>query len=193
MFRCLSAGLRVLAVTSILADPGVAQQLLFDSDSRTRGLSFGWGHSWSAGLPGYGKTQSDIQSVAFHPQMGWFMTRRLELYGEGTLLVHVQPAAISGGLAGLAGRYHFWNDRNWTPYVSAGAGLLWTSLEVEEIDRVFNFQLLFGIGVRIFPEKRGPSWIFEFRNFHISNAGTAGENLGVNSATILAGVAWILR
>jgi hypothetical protein len=193
MARCLLSGLRVLAVTALLADPGVAQQLLFDSDSRTRGLSFGWGHSWSAGLPGYGKTQSDIQSIAFHPQMGWFVTSRLELYGEGTLLVHIQPAAISGGLAGVAGRYHFRNDRNWTPYVSAGAGLLWTSLEVEEIDRVFNFQLLLGIGVRVFPKKRGASWIFEFRNFHISNAGTAGENLGVNSATILAGVAWILR
>lgn len=28
---------------------------------------------------------------------------------------------------------------------------------------------------------------------HISNAGTAGENLGISAATVLAGVEWVLR
>ena len=125
--------------------------------------------------------------------MGWFMTDQLELYGEGTLLIYHQPrAAVAAGLAGLAGRYHFWNDRAWVPYVSAGGGLIWTSLDVEEIDRVFNFQLLFGVGLR-HVRKKGPGWILEFRNHHISNAGTAGENLGINAATLLFGLDWILR
>jgi hypothetical protein len=33
----------------------------------------------------------------------------------------------------------------------------------------------------------------EFRNHHISNAGTCGENLGVNAAMVVAGVHWVLR
>jgi len=81
---------------------------------RTRALAGGWGHSWLHGWPGYGKAVSDIQYVAFYPQMGWFVTNWLEL-------------------------------------------------------------------------------MLEFRNHHISNAGTRGENLGVNAAMVVAGVHWVLR
>jgi hypothetical protein len=35
--------------------------------------------------------------------------------------------------------------------------------------------------------------LLEFRNHHISNAGTRGENLGVNSAMVGGGVHWLLR
>ena len=170
-----------------------AQDVRFDADSRTRGLGGGWGHSWSGGFPGYGETDTDVAFVAFQPQMGWFLTDRLELYGEGTLLLYHEPEAeVAGGIVGIAGRYHLWNDRGWTPYLAAGAGVLWTSLDVAELNRVFNFQVIFGAGVRVIPET-GPGFILELRNHHISNAGTAGENLGVNSATVIAGVQWILR
>ena len=162
----------------------------FDSASRTRGLNFGWGHSWS---PFFGKTRSDLGFVAFHPQMGWFLTDHLELYGEATLFVYHQPLGdVSAGLGGLAGRWHFWNDRAITPYIVAGVGLLWTSLDVREIDRQINGQHFGGIGIRWVP-LRGPGLTIELRNHHISNAGTAGENLGVNAGTIVAGVQWILR
>ena len=159
----------------------------------TRGLAGGWGHAWRHGLPGYGKTESDIRFGAFHPQLGRFVTDRLELFGEGTLFVYERPtAAVAAGIAGLGGRYHLWPDRGWTPYAVGIAGLLWTSLDVPEIDRVFNFQLVYGAGVRVVPP-RGPGLIVELRNHHISNAGTAGENLGVNAAVVLAGVQWVLR
>ena len=159
----------------------------------TRGLAGGWGHSWTHGVPGYGKTESDVQFVAFHPQLGRFVTDGLELYGEGTLLLYTQPDVdIAGGLAGLGGRYHLGSDRRWTPYVMGAAGLLWTSLEIPELDRIFNFQLQYGIGLRLTPV-RGPGLIVELRNHHISNAGTAGENLGLNAATVIAGVQWVLR
>ena len=61
-----------------------------------------------------------------------------------------------------------------------------------EVDRVFNFQLVYGVGLRAVP-RRGPGLILELRNHHISNAGTAGENLGLNAATVIAGVHWVLR
>ena len=41
--------------------------------------------------------------------------------------------------------------------------------------------------------RRGPGLMFEFRNHHISNAGTRGENLGVNAAMMVVGVHWVLR
>ena len=125
--------------------------------------------------------------------MGWFLTDNIELYGEGTLFVyHQPPAEVTAGLGGFAGRAYFWNDRPLSPYIVAGVGLLWTSLDVREIDRIFNFQHFGGLGLRWAPLS-GPGFTIELRNHHISNAGTAGGNLGVNAGTIVAGVQWILR
>ena len=177
----------LLALTPAAA---AAQQGRLATGNWTRGLVGGWGHSWT---PGYGKTKSDVQFVAFHPQLGRFVTNHLELYGEGTLFLYSQPeTAVGGGAAAIGGRYHVWNDRGWTPYVVAISGLIWTNLSIPELDRVFNFQLIYGVGIRVAPS-RGPGLIVEFRSHHISNAGTAGENLGVNAATVLTGVQWVLR
>ena len=185
--------LLVLASTPAVAGQEPGQQPRLAEGYWTRGLAGGWGHAWKHGVPGYGKTESDVRFAAFHPQLGRFVTDHLELYGEGTLLVYARPApAVSGGLAGLGGRYHVWRDRSWTPYAVGIAGLLWTSLDVPEIDRVFNFQVVYGVGVRVVPP-RGPGLLVEFRNHHISNAGTAGENLGLNALTVIAGVQWVLR
>ena len=158
--------------------------------NRTRGLVGGWGHSWR---PIFGQTTSEITFVAFHPRMGWFITDRLELYGEATLFLYDRPhTAVAAGLGGLSGRYYLKTSGGWLPYVHAGSGLLWTSLDVPEIDRIFNFQLFTGVGWRQ-NRPAGPCLVFEFRNHHISNAGTAGKNRGINAATFLTGIEWVLR
>lgn len=79
-----------------------------------------------------------------------------------------------------------------TPYVVAAGGLIWTGLAIAELDRSWNIQLRYGFGLRMVP-RRGPGWIVELRNHHISNAGTAGDNLGLNAATVVAGVQWVLQ
>jgi hypothetical protein len=160
---------------------------------RTRALAGGWGHSWRQGWPGRGKAVTDIQYVGFYPQMGWFVTNWLELYGEGTGHVYYQPhTAVLGGVLGIGGRHYFLRDRDWTPYYSLGGGIVWTSLDVIEVDRIWNFQVVWGAGIKRIT-RRGPGLMVEFRNHHISNAGTRGENLGVNAAMVVAGVHWILR
>ena len=62
---------------------------------------------------------------------------------------------------------------------------------VPEVDRIWNFQVVWGGVKRI--TRRGPGLMLEFHNHHISNAGTRGENLGVNVAMEVAGVHWVLR
>jgi len=181
-----------LAVSIVVSLPASvrADEAPLSKGNRTRGLVGGWGHSWR---PIFGQTRSEITFVAFGPRMGLFVTDRLELYGEGTRCAYDRPhAAVAAGLGGIAGRYYLKSSGAWIPYVHAGAGLLWTSLDVPEIDRIFNFQLFLGVGWRQ-TRASGPCWVFEFRNHHISNAGTAGRNLGINAATILGGVEWVLR
>ena len=114
-----------LLLIAVIPSPGSAQQQPLTSGCWTRGLAGGCGHSWQHGVPGYGKTESDVSFVAFHPQLGRFVTDHLELYGDGTLLLHYEPTIeVGGGLAGLGGRYHVWSDREWTPYIVAAAGLI---------------------------------------------------------------------
>jgi hypothetical protein len=73
-----------------------------------------------------------------------------------------------------------------------GAGLLWTSLDLPEIDRIFNFQTFLGAGLRLVSD-RSRGLIVELRTHHISNANTAGDNLGIDAATLLFGVEWMLN
>jgi hypothetical protein len=181
-----------LAITLIVAVavPVRAEDRHFEKGDRTRGLVGGWGIGYK---PFWAPTRSDVAFAAVHPRMGWFVEDRLELYGEATLFVYFEPdAAVTAGLGGLAGRYYLRTNGRWIPYIHGGVGLLWTSLDIVEIDRVFNFQHFVGIGWRQ-NRVRGPRLVLELRNHHISNAGTAGDNLGVNAAVILAGVEWVLR
>lgn len=174
------------------AAPARAQDSPVDRGVRTRTLAAGWGNAWQFGIPGYGKTRTDATFVAFHPALGWFVHNRAELVGEATLFAYYRPRpAITAGLAGLGGRYHLRDRGRVLPFVSGGAGFLWTSLDVPEIDRVFNGQLYYGAGIRVRPG-RNPSWRVEIRNHHISNAGTAGENLGLNAFVLIVGVEWFL-
>jgi hypothetical protein len=160
---------------------------------RTRALAGSVGHSWAFGWNDASLATSDLQFAGFHPQLGWFQTSRIELYGEGTLHVYWRPRPeVFAGLMGIGARYHLYDDRAWTPYALLSAGLGWTSLDIVEIDRVFNFQVAWGAGLRQIT-RRGPGWLIEFRNHHISNAGTRGENIGINSATLVVGVHWVLR
>src|SRR5438445_5797306 len=135
MMLCLSASVRAQE------EPSVAK------GNRTRGLVGGWGHSWR---PIFGQTTSEITFGAFHPRMGWFVTDRLELYGEATLFVYDRPhTAVAAGLVGLSGRYYLKTHGAWLPYGHAGSGLLLTSLHVPVVDRIFNFQLLNGVRWRL--------------------------------------------
>ena len=167
-----------------------SQDRPFEKGDRTQGLIGGVGIGYQ---PPWALTESDVAFAAFHPRLGWFVHDRIELFGEATLFVYYEPKLdVSAGAGMLAGRYYLRTSGRWIPYVYGGVGLLWTSLDVIEIDRTYNFQHFVGFG---WHQNRpsGPRLVVELRNHHISNAGTAGDNLGVNAVVALAGVEWILK
>jgi hypothetical protein len=184
--------LLALSIAAGVVRSVAAQDLPAERGVRTRALAAGWGTAWRFGVPGWDKTRTDAAFVAFHPSLGWFVADRLELGGEATLLAYHRPqAGLSAGLVGLNARYHLRGRGRLVPFVSAGAGFLWSSLDIPELDRVFNGQLQYGAGVR-FRGSRNPGFRLEIRNHHISNAGTSGENLGLNAFVLVGGVEWFL-
>ena len=195
MAAALTLSLALLLAQEIAAQPvgPPSEPAPLARGYRTRALAGGWGHSWLHGWPGHGKAISNVEYVGFYPQMGWLVTNWLELYGEGTVHLYYRPHnAVLGGVVGIGGRHYFLRDRRWTPYYTLGGGMAWTTLDVPEVDRIWNFQVVWGVGVKRIT-RRGPGLMLEFRNHHISNAGTRGENLGVNAAMVVAGVHWVLR
>ena len=170
--------------------PCAAEEPPFKKGDRTRGLIGAWGVGYR---PPWAPTRSDVVFGGFQPRMGWFVADRLELYGEATLFLYTTPwPAVSAGVGAMAGRFYLGTSGSAIPYVLGGVGVLWTSLDVVEIDRTFNFQHFIGIGWRQH-RARGPRLVLELRNHHISNAGTAGTNWGVNTLMLLSGVEWILN
>lgn len=179
----------VLLIVSLTPADVRSQDRPVQRGNRTRGLVGGAGTGYR---PPWALTKSDVTFLALHPRLGWFVHDRFEVFGEGTLFVYADPIDISAGAGAIAGRYYLRTSGRFIPYVHGGAGFLWTSLEVREIDRTFNFQHFVGLGWRQ-NRARGARLVVELRNHHISNAGTAGDNLGVNAIVTLAGVEWILK
>jgi hypothetical protein len=180
----------VVAIATLLSDGLRAQDRPFEKGDRTRGLIGGVALGYK---PPLAPTESDVAFAAFHPRLGWFVHDRMELFGEATLFMYYEPKLdVSAGAGVLAGRYYLRTSGRWIPYVYGGLGLLWTSLDVIEIDRTYNFQHFIGVGWRQ-NRPSGPRLVVELRNHHISNAGTAGDNLGVNAVVALAGLEWVLQ
>jgi hypothetical protein len=183
----------LVLATMWLAAPVSAQHADTDAGVRVRALAAGWGTAWAFGVPGWGKTISDVRCVAFHPGLGWFVTRRTEVFGEAALFIYSRPSrSFAVGPVAVGARHQLRGQGRLRPFVGAGAGLIVTPLDVVELDRAFNGQLFYGGGVR-WLRPRGPHWRVEFRNHHISNAGTAGDNLGLNAFMVIVGAEWLAR
>ena len=179
--------------SAAVATPAFGQQAPVDRGTHVRSLAAGWGTAWRYGIPGYGKTTSDVQFVAFHPGLGWFLIDRGEVFGEAAMFVYYRPeTTFAAGPIAIGGRYHLRGRGRLLPFVSGGTGLIFTALDIPELDRTLNGQVFYGAGVR-WVRARGPHWRIEVRNHHISNAGTAGANLGLNAFMIIVGAEWFLR
>jgi hypothetical protein len=191
MNRRLALG--VLLAALVVPGLALAQDGPVDRGVRVRTLAGGWGTGWRYGIPGYGKTTTDVEFVAFHPSLGWLVIDRGEVFGEVALFGYYQPvASVAVGPLAIGGRYHFRDAGRVLPFVSGGAGVLITPIDIVELDRTFNFQVFYGAGLR-WRGARNPGWRLEIRNHHISNAGTAGENLGLNAMMLIGGIEWLLR
>ena len=149
------------------------------------GLEAGYGFSVQLN-----RGRSEERLFLFEPSYGVKLGSRLEYVVEGHFARYFSPTGYMVGLMPLTGRFYFGSGRV-LAYVSVGAGFGWTDLvELDEIDRRFNFLLQGSLGVRG-AVGNGSAWTLEARFSHVSNARTASPNLGLNCVVLLAG--WRFR
>jgi opacity protein-like surface antigen len=80
----------------------------------------------------------------------------------------------------------FFSNARLMPYLEGGIGVVYTDFQVEGQGSRFNFNPQIGIGTE-FKLKSGPPFFTALRLSHISNAGLADENRGVNSVVWIVG------
>jgi len=94
------------------------------------------------------------------------------------------------GLAAVNGLALYYLEQfkraNWTPYVEAGVGVIYTDFQVDGQGLRFNFNPQAGVGVE-YRLANGAAVTGALRLHHLSNGKTYRDNRGVNSALLMIG------
>ncbi|HXW91217.1 MAG TPA: acyloxyacyl hydrolase [Terriglobales bacterium] len=129
---------------------------------------------------------------------GWVLTRphgpgilqgRFEYVLDATPLFLVWQrynTAYGGGFSPLGLKWDFASRGMIEPYLELNGGTLFTDKSVPIGTSAVNFTSAAAFGVHLFGEKY--AWSLEARYMHISNAGLATPNPGINTVEVRVGV-----
>ena len=152
---------------------------------------------WTGGGHGLNGSTSDTGVWNLGVRYGWVLTDAIgpgPLRGRFEYAVDVVPlflltqptnTAYGLGLNPVALKWNFASPRRVTPYVELGGGLLFTNTQVPPGTSRVNFTPQGAVGVH-FPRSKY-NWSAEVRYMHISNAGLATPNPGINTIQVRIG------
>ena len=152
---------------------------------------------WTGGGHGLNGSTSDTGVWNLGVRYGWVLTDAIgpgPLRGRFEYAVDVVPVflltqrtntAYGIGLNPFALKWNFANRRNIAPYVDLGGGVLLSNTQVPPGTSRVNFTPQGAIGVHFLRSKY--NWSAELRFMHISNAGLATPNPGINTLQVRIG------
>ncbi|MBV8205313.1 MAG: acyloxyacyl hydrolase [Acidobacteria bacterium] len=149
------------------------------------GIWFAGGHSVPGGTSGVGLFDAGLR-------LGKVLTRN---HGAGALrgnfeyaidvvplyVVHQSSTVYGGGFNPINLKWNFTSARRITPYLELGGGTLFSSQNVPAGTNNVNFRTHAGFGIHAHP------LTVEVRYEHVSNAGLASPNPGINSIQFMIG------
>lgn len=145
---------------------------------------------------------SHINMIIAQPQIGMIVwnsphsrlpIKRFTVISEGILGDSTHPGGEMFGDA-LVLRFGLMPVGRLVPYIDAGSGPLHTTIDRQAAELSGNTQFLDqgGMGIQYF-YKPDRALIFEYRYFHMSNAGIMPPNPGFNGSMITIGFCWLRR
>ena len=114
----------------------------------------------------------------------------IELFAEAIGGEQFKPRAASFGGVTAIFRYNFDTGKRWVPFYDIGAGLTATGIGHPDLTGTFEFNLQTGPGVR-WMISQNTALTLQARYLHLSNAGIADPNQGVNTFSFYVGVSWL--
>lgn len=153
---------------------------------------------WTGGGHGLNGSTSDtgVWNVGF--RYGWVLTDPIgpgPLRGRFEYAVDVVPiflltqrtnTAYGIGLNPFALKWNFGDSKKVVPYFDLGGGVLFTNTDVPEGTNRVNFTTSGALGLHFLRSKF--NWSAEVRFMHISNAGLATPNPGINTIQFRLGL-----
>jgi lipid A 3-O-deacylase len=158
---------------------------------------------WAGG--GHGVNGSTSSDGVFNAgaRFGWILTKA---HGPGFLrgkfeyavdavpvFMVFQPAnkAYGAGFNPVVLKWNFETDSRIVPFVELAGGVLFSNVTVPTGTSDTNFTTSAAIGMHILSEK--VAWSVDLRYMHVSNAGLATPNPGINTVQVRVGVGWFFR
>jgi opacity protein-like surface antigen len=138
-------------------------------------------HDLVLGRVGYGRVLTDV--VGGNCWLRGNLEGVVEFFGAGQ---YYPNGAYLFGLTPLL-RYNIATGSRWMPFVEGGAGVSVTDIGRPDLGSVFEFNDQAGVGCHYFL-KTNLTLTLQYRFMHISNAGIAAPNLGVNSSILSLGL-----
>jgi hypothetical protein len=151
----------------------------------------GGGHSVPGGTSDTGIFDIGLRYgwVLTEAHLPWILRGRFEyaVDAEPAYLIF-QPAntAYGVGFNPLALKWDFERRRRLSPYIELSGGTLFTDHSVPTYTNTVNFTSAAALGTHVLGEKY--NWSVELRYLHISNAGLANFNPGLNTVQVRVGV-----
>ena len=151
----------------------------------------GGGHSVPGGTSDTGIFDIGLRYgwVLTEAHLPWILRGRFEyaVDAEPAYLIF-QPAntAYGVGFNPLALKWDFERRRRLSPYLELSGGTLFTDHSVPTYTNTVNFTSAAALGTHVLGEKY--NWSVELRYLHISNAGLANFNPGLNTVQVRVGV-----
>lgn len=137
--------------------------------------------------------QPQIGIIVWNSPHTWLPVKRFEVMTEGIFGGSSHPG---GDLIGSALFFRFGLKPlgRVVPFFDAGSGPLHTTIDRRASEITGNTQFLdqAGFGVQYF-YKPGRAMVFEYRYFHMSNAGIQPPNPGFNGSMVTIGFCWLRR
>lgn len=158
-----------------LADIGAAfgQDIIGSEDTRRGGI-YGVGYAWREPRLTYRRNEPHLIVT------GYTMFTK----GGGFEDIPVNQMRTWG--VSVVARYWSHWIRGWNTYLDLGWGGAYNSIRTRDLDRRSNSTPIIGVGVAL-PTGRTETYL-SVRFYHMSNAGTRGNNQGMNQVQFLAGV-----
>jgi len=199
-----SGGFLALVLVVILACPAFVGAQNFSDRFAKGNTTFGGqlGMGYTVQIPP-GRDRTDLSFAWIFPNWQYNLTGIMaeDSFLRGALFWHVE-----GGLSLLTHRDHEYlvnfsplmaeykflsPKRRWAPTLLAGAGFSmtnWKDQAHKELGSEFEFLLHLGGGVEVF--RKTGSYSFNYRFFHVSNAGMQRPNIGLNTNVFSLGMSF---
>ena len=152
---------------------------------------------WTGGGHALNGSTSDTGVWNLGVRYGWVLTDAVgpgPLRGRFEYAVDVVPAfvltqhngtAYGLGLNPIGLKWNFAGGQSMTPYVELGGGMLFSNTQVPPGTSRVNFTTSGALGLHFLRSKY--NWSAEVRFMHISNAGLATPNPGINTIQVRLG------